>query len=118
MLSQLKRRGRMSGQLMIGVIGYAVAVNLLAYAAMVFDKTRAGNNSRRISEATLLKLAMVGGSIGTVVAQRTIRHKTRKEPFRTQLHAIMLVQLVALVALVAGLVMTGSPQALWQALVA
>lgn len=107
----------MSGQFVIGLVGYAVAVNLLAYAAMVFDKVLAENNSRRISEAALLNLAIVGGSIGTLVAQRTIRHKTRKEPFRSRLNAIILLQLLALVALVIGLVVTGSPQALWKALI-
>lgn len=107
----------MSGQFMIGVIGYTAAVNLLAYAAMVLDKARAGSNSRRVSEATLLNLAILGGSIGTVIAQRTIRHKTRKEPFRSQLAGIILLQLLALVVLIVGLVMTGSPQDLWQALV-
>jgi len=107
----------MSGQVMIGVVGYALGVNLLAYAAMVVDKAKAGAGSRRIPEATLLKLAMLGGSIGTMVAQRTIRHKTRKEPFRTQLLAIIAIQILALVALTLGLVPTGSPRALWHALV-
>ncbi len=107
----------MSGQLMIGVVGYAVAVNLLAYAAMVFDKTLAEARSRRISEATLLNLAIVGGSIGTVIAQRTIRHKTRKEPFRSRLNAIILLQIIALGAFIVGLAATGSPEALWKALV-
>ncbi len=107
----------MSGQLMIGVVGYAVAVNLLAYAAMVFDKTLAEARSRRISEATLLNLAIVGGSIGTVIAQRTIRHKTRKEPFRSRLKAIILLQIIALGAFIVGLAATGSPEALWKALV-
>lgn len=107
----------MSGEFMIGIAGYALAVNLLAYVAMVLDKARAGAGSRRISEATLLNLAFVGGSIGTVVAQRTIRHKTRKEPFRTQLHAIILIQILVLVALIAALIVTGSPDRLWRALV-
>jgi len=107
----------MSGQLMIGVVGYAVAVNLLAYAAMVFDKTLAEARSRRISEATLLNLAIVGGSIGTVIAQRTIRHKTRKEPFRSRLNAIILLQIIALGAFIVGLAATGSPEALREALV-
>jgi uncharacterized membrane protein YsdA (DUF1294 family) len=103
----------MSGQIVIGVVGYALAVNLLAYAAMLVDKAKAEAGSRRIPEATLLKLAMLGGSIGTMVAQRTIRHKTRKEPFRTRLLAIVAIQMLALVAL--GLVATVSPEALLQA---
>lgn len=107
----------MSGQVVIGVIGYVVAVNLLAYAAMVFDKARAENNSRRVSEATLLSLAIIGGSIGTVIAQQTIRHKTRKEPFRSQLAGIILLQILALVALIVGVVAVGSPQKLWHVLI-
>jgi len=108
----------MSGQMMIGVAGYALAVNLLAYAAMVLDKAKAEAGSRRISEATLLNLAIVGGSIGTIAAQRTIRHKTRKEPFRTRLLVIVLIQCLLLAALIVGLIVTGSPEGLWRALVA
>lgn len=106
----------MSGHVMIVVFVYAVAVNLLAYAAMAFDKTLAENKSRRISEATLLNLAILGGGIGTLVAQRSFRHKTRKEPFRSRLNAIILLQLLVLVALVIGLILSGSPQALWEAI--
>jgi uncharacterized membrane protein YsdA (DUF1294 family) len=107
----------MSGQLVVGVIGYVVAVNLLAYGAMAFDKARARNNLQRIPESTLLNLAMVGGSIGTVIAQQTIRHKTRKEPFRSTLIGIIVLQLLALIALIVGLLVTGSPEALWQFLI-
>lgn len=106
----------MSIQVALGVIGYAVAVNLLAYAAMVFDKARAESKARRISEATLLSLAVIGGSIGTVVAQQTIRHKTRKEPFRSQLAGIILLQILVLVGLIVGVIAMGSPQKLWQVL--
>ncbi|MBS1183500.1 MAG: hypothetical protein H6Q99_3380 [Proteobacteria bacterium] len=106
----------MPGQLAIGVISYVVAVNLLAYAAMAFDKAKARAGSRRIAESTLLSLAMMGGSLGTVIAQQTIRHKTRKEPFRSQLVGIVLIQLLALIVLIVALVNSGSPDALWQRL--
>lgn len=106
----------MSGQFVIGVISYGVAVNLLAYAAMALDKAKATAGSRRIAESTLLSLAMMGGSIGTVIAQQTIRHKTRKEPFRSQLIGIVLIQILALTALIVAPVISGSPDALWQRL--
>jgi len=107
----------MPGQFVIGVVSYVVAVNLLAYAAMVLDKAKARAGSRRIAESTLLSLAMMGGSVGTVIAQQTIRHKTRKEPFRSQLIGIVLIQVLMLIVLTVALVNSGSPDALWQRLV-
>lgn len=104
----------MRGQLAIGGVGYFVAINFLAYAAMAFDKARAENRLQRIPESTLLYLAFIGGSIGTVIAQQTIRHKTRKEPFRSRLVGIVLLQVFAIIALVVGLVITGSPETLSQ----
>lgn len=106
----------MSSQIVIGLSGYLLVVNVLVYAAMVLDKAKARNRARRISEATLLQLALIGGSIGTVIAQRTIRHKTHKEPFRTRLLGILALQAFALIALVAALVVARSPEALWRLL--
>ncbi|MBB4000256.1 DUF1294 domain-containing protein [Aureimonas pseudogalii] len=106
----------MSKQAMIGVLVYGLAINLVAYAAMVMDKAKAENRVRRIPEATLLRLAFLGGSIGTVIAQQTIRHKTRKEPFRSRLIGILLLQIVVLIALTVALIVAGSPEALWRRL--
>ncbi len=106
----------MSNKMMIAILAYGLVINLLAYAAMAIDKAKAENRVRRISEATLLQLALLGGSIGTVLAQQTIRHKTRKEPFRSQLIAILVLQIVALIALTVALIIVGSPEALWRLL--
>ena len=53
--------------------------------------------SWRVSERTLLTLAAVGGSIGAVFGQIFLRHKTRKEPFRTQLRLIVGLQTFGLI---------------------
>lgn len=104
----------MPEQFAIGVIGYVLAVNLLAYAFMAFDKAMAKNGSQRISESTLLTFAIIGGSIGTVIAQKTIRHKTRKEPFRSRLARILLLQVLAAIAIEVGLLFPGSRETLSQ----
>ncbi|KQT84083.1 DUF1294 domain-containing protein [Aurantimonas sp. Leaf443] len=93
----------MNARLALAIVLYAAAINLLAYAAMAIDKARAGRRAPRIRERTLLALALLGGGAGTVIAQRGLRHKTRKEPFRTRLGAILLLHLVALVGLFAVL---------------
>jgi uncharacterized membrane protein YsdA (DUF1294 family) len=71
----------------------------LEFAAFAWDKHRARKGMWRISENTLLLLALIGGSLGAFAGQRILRHKTRKEPFRTKLLVIAGLQVVALVAL-------------------
>ena len=77
------------------LIWLAVA-NGAAFAAFGFDKKLAQSGSRRISENTLLWLALVGGSIGAVGGQQLFRHKTRKEPFRSLLYGIVSLQIVGI----------------------
>ena len=75
--------------MILPVIVYLVLVNAAAYAAFAWDKSMARAGRRRIPERTLLGLALAGGSAGAVTAQRTLRHKTQKEPFRSRLLAIV-----------------------------
>lgn len=80
---------------------YLAVVNLLAFALFSQDKRAAVAGRRRIPERTLLGLAAVGGSLGAVAAQQLLRHKTRKEPFRTLLDLILVAQVVAALVLLA-----------------
>ncbi len=78
------------------IILSALALLLLVNAWTVLrfwqDKQRAIAGERRIPEADLLGLALIGGSPGALLARRLFRHKTRKEPFSTQLLLIAVVQ--------------------------
>lgn len=65
-------------------------------AAFAWDKHCARNGMWRVPERTLLGMALIGGTLGAVAAQHGIRHKTRKEPFRTKLYLIAGLQVVAL----------------------
>lgn len=83
----------------MGTIAYSlIAVNLAAFAAYVCDKHFAETGGRRISESTLLGLALVGGSLGAWAAMRLVRHKTRKASFQTRFRALLAVQAVILFA--------------------
>lgn len=83
---------------MEAVLLYAVAINGAAFVLFAADKRRAIRNERRIPERQLLTCAALGGVLGAVAAQQMFRHKTRKEPFRTILMAILFVWTIAGVA--------------------
>lgn len=68
-----------------------VATNAATVAAFAIDKRRAIRGEWRIAESTLLILALSGGSPGALWARARFRHKTRKQPFATQLDLIAMV---------------------------
>ena len=96
-----------SWALPVAVLAYAIGINLWTAFAFWLDKRRAVAGMWRVPEATLLLLSAAGGWPGAKFAQRRYRHKTRKEPVRTTLNLIGMVQVIALVAL-AILPMPGS----------
>jgi uncharacterized membrane protein YsdA (DUF1294 family) len=73
-------------------------VNLMTFCVFWWDKAAARQGHWRVSEARLLQFAFIGGSLGAFAAQRLLRHKTRKEPFRTQLMAILILHAVLIPA--------------------
>jgi uncharacterized membrane protein YsdA (DUF1294 family) len=85
----------------MAIFGFGI-VALLALNAWTIlrfwqDKQRAIAGDRRIPEADLLGLALIGGSPGALLARRWFRHKTRKQPFSTWLLLIVAGQAGALV---------------------
>ena len=80
------------------LLAFLLIVNLAAFGAMGFDKSRARAGGRRVPERTLLLVALCGGSLGMFVGSTMFAHKTRKRPFRTYLTWIAVVQILALAA--------------------
>jgi len=78
-----------------------ILLNLFTMLRFWQDKQRAVAGERRISEAHLLSLALIGGSPGALAARRMFRHKTRKQPFSTWLFLIVAVQAGVLIGLAA-----------------
>ena len=74
-------------------------VNLWTMLRFWQDKQRARAGERRIPESDLLGLALIGGSPGALLARKLFRHKTRKEPFSTQLLGIVVLQMGAAIGL-------------------
>ena len=76
---------------------YLLAINAVAFIMYGIDKYKAKKAKWRISEATLLLLAVLGGSIGAWMGMKVWHHKTMHKKFKYGIPAILLIQ-IALMA--------------------
>ena len=76
---------------------YLLAINVVAFIMYGIDKYKAKKAKWRISEATLLLLAVPGGSIGAWMGMKVWHHKTMHKKFKFGIPAILLIQ-IALMA--------------------
>lgn len=81
------------------ILVYLAAINLATFVAFAVDKRRSERGQWRIPERSLLACAAAGGSLGAVLGQQMLRHKTRKGPFRTHLRLMLAAQTVIASAL-------------------
>lgn len=76
------------------LILYLLIMNAAGVISMLADKRKAKKKLWRIPEATLLTIAALGGSIGSLAGMYTFRHKTKHLKFRLGIPAILIGQLV------------------------
>ena len=76
-----------------------IVLNIVTFLVYGIDKWKAKQGSWRISEATLLILAVIGGSIGALLGMKVWHHKTMHKKFKYGLPLILLVQ-IALIYLI------------------
>ena len=77
---------------------YLIVINVVTFLVYGIDKWKAQQSKWRISEATLLLLAIIGGSVGAWLGMKTWHHKTMHKKFKYGLPLILLAQ-IALIAL-------------------
>lgn len=78
-------------------LGYLLTINVVAFLAYGLDKYKAKNDLWRIPEATLITLAVIGGSIGALLGMRFFHHKTKKPKFYVGVPVILIVQIVIII---------------------
>ena len=66
---------------------YFLVINLISFYLMYADKQKSVNKTWRIPESNLFFLCFAGGFIGTFLAMKYIRHKTK----HWQFHAAVIV---------------------------
>lgn len=82
------------------MIGYLVIVNIFGFALMGIDKRRAIRRSFRVPEATLFLVALIGGSLGSIIGMYTFHHKTRHRIFTIGMPIILIFQIAIVIAVV------------------
>jgi uncharacterized membrane protein YsdA (DUF1294 family) len=80
------------------IAALVLALNVITFFVYGIDKWKAKKGKWRISEATLLILAIIGGSIGAWLGIKVWHHKTMHKKFKYSVPAIILIQLIAAAA--------------------
>ena len=76
------------------IVYYLIALNIVTFFVYGIDKWKARQAKRRIREAALLGLAVLGGRIGALLGMKVWHHKTMHKKFKYGLPLILLAQIV------------------------
>ena len=75
------------------VLIYLVVINVVTFLIYGIDKWKAKQDKWRISEAALLGLAAIGGSIGAWLGMKVWHHKTMHKKFKYGIPLILAAQI-------------------------
>ena len=75
------------------IIYLLLAINVITFIVYGIDKLKAKKGKWRIPEATLLLLAIVGGSIGAWCGMKVWHHKTLHKKFKYGIPLIVITQI-------------------------
>ena len=80
---------------------YLLIINALGFLLMLVDKWKAKKNRWRVRESTLLLIAALGGSVGSLAGMYLFRHKTRHLKFTLGIPLILAAQCFVVVLVMA-----------------
>lgn len=79
---------------------YLLIINAAGFLFMLVDKQKAKRGAWRISEATLMGIAAIGGSFGSFLGMQVFRHKTKHAKFFIGIPILMVLHVALLIWLV------------------
>ena len=79
------------------LIIYLIAINVVTFIVYGIDKMKAKRSKWRIPEATLLGLAVIGGSVGAWLGMKVWHHKTLHKKFKYGIPLILIAQIALLI---------------------
>lgn len=86
----------LTSRLPFAIIGLYLITSTIAFVAYAIDKSAAQKNRWRTQESTLHLFALVGGWPGALLAQKTLRHKSKKVEFQTVFAVTVVINCLAL----------------------
>ena len=89
-----KQRNNMSVFIRRLLMIYLVIINVLGFLTMSLDKAKAKKQKYRISENTLLFVALMGGSLGSYLGMYCFHHKTKHVKFYIGMPLILFIQIL------------------------
>ena len=76
------------------IIIYLIAINLLTFFIMWWDKHEAKLGDWRVSEKFLFLLVLLGGGVGGIAGMYTFRHNTQKWDFKYGFPTILIIEII------------------------
>lgn len=78
------------------LILYLILINAVGFVFMLTDKYKAQNKLRRTPEAVLMLVAIIGGSLGSLLGMYAVRHKTKHRKFSVGIPILLLLHCLIL----------------------
>ena len=78
------------------VLFYFILINLVGIIVMAYDKRRAVMRKWRVPEANLFFIALIFGSLGSIIGMYLFHHKTKHLKFTLGMPLILLIQVIIL----------------------
>lgn len=79
------------------LIYYFICLNIITLLLYGLDKWKAKKDKRRISEKTLIFLAVIGGAFGAGIGMLVFRHKIRKKKFYITIPVFVVLEILFIV---------------------
>lgn len=87
-------------KIILCIIIYLVIINIISAYVTLADKKRAVRNKWRISERTLILLALFGGAFSEYITMRKIHHKSKHKKFMIGLPLILFAHIILIILLI------------------
>ena len=73
---------------------YLILINAAGFVFMLTDKYKAQNKLCRTPEAVLMLVAIIGGSLGSLLGMYAVRHKTKHKKFSIGIPILLILHCV------------------------